>query len=88
MSFVGLSLWSRLAGVPMAFAMLAGINAAVVGLLGAALYKPIAVTAIHGAFDGVIVVIGFMLLQWRRVPPVLVAALCVAASWLAVTGIG
>ncbi len=88
LSFVALSLWSRFAGVPMAFAMLAGINAAVVGLLGAALFNPIAVTAIHSAFDGLIVVIGFMLLQWRRVPPVLVAALCVAASWLAVTGIG
>ncbi len=80
LSFVGLSLWSRLARIPTAFAMLAGINAAVVGLLGAALYNPIVVTAIHSAFDAAVVVIGFVLLQWRRVPPILVAALCVAAS--------
>jgi chromate transporter len=81
LSFVGLSLWSRLARVPTAFAMLAGVNAAVVGLLGAALYDPIAVTAIHSVFDGGIAAIGFVLLQWRRVPPILVAVFCVAASF-------
>jgi chromate transporter len=77
---VGLSLWSRLARIPTALAMLAGINAAVVGVLGAALYNPIGLTAIHGAIDVVVVVIGFVLLQWRRIPPILVAALCVMAS--------
>jgi chromate transporter len=80
LSIVGLSLWSQLARIPTALAMLAGINAAVVGLLGAALYKPIGVTAIHSAFDVVVVVIGLVLLQWRRVPPILVAALLVTAS--------
>jgi chromate transporter len=80
LSFVGLSLWSQLARIPTALAILAGINAAVVGLLGAALYKPIGVTAIQGAFDVGVVLIGFALLQWRRVPPILVAALLVAAS--------
>jgi chromate transporter len=80
LSVVGLALWSRLARMPTAFAMLAGINAAVVGVLGAALYNPIGVTAIHSVMDVAVVVIGFVLLQWRRVPPILVAALCVAAS--------
>jgi chromate transporter len=80
LSSAGLSLWSRLAGIPTALAMLAGINAAVVGLLGAALYKPIGVTAIHSALDVGVVVIGFVLLQWRRIPPLLVAALMVTAS--------
>ena len=80
LSVVGLSLWSRIARAPAALAMLAGINAAVVGLLGAALYDPIARTAIHSAFDAAVAVAGFGLLQWRRVPPILVAALCVAAT--------
>lgn len=80
LSLVGLSLWSRLARIPVALAILAGINAAVVGLLGAALYKPIGITAIHSAFDTAVVVIGFVLLQWRRVPPILVAALLVTGS--------
>jgi chromate transporter len=80
LSLVGLSLWSQLARVPSALAMLAGVNAAVVGLLGAALYNPIALTAIQSAFDAAIIIVGFVLLQWRRVPPILVAALCVATS--------
>jgi chromate transporter len=80
LSFVGLSLGSRVARIPSALAMLAGVNAAVVGVLGAALYNPIVVTAIHSAFDLGFVVIGFVLLQWRHVPPILVAALMVSAS--------
>lgn len=79
-SFAGLSFSTRLASIPGALAMLAGVNAAVVGVLGAALYNPIAVTAIRSATDAGAVIIGFALLQWRRVPPILVAALCVAAS--------
>jgi chromate transporter len=80
LSVVGLSLWTRLARAPAVPAMLAGVNAAVVGVLGAALYNPIGITAIHSAMDATVIVIGFVLLQWRRVPPILVAALCVAAS--------
>jgi chromate transporter len=80
LSFAGLSLWSRLARIPGALAMLAGINAAVVGVLGAALYNPIAVTAIHSPIDAGVVVVGFVLLQWLRVPAIFVAALVVAAS--------
>jgi chromate transporter len=80
LSVVGVALWSRLARVPTALAMLAGINAAVVGVLGAALYNPIGLTAIHGVLDVAVVVIGFVLLQRQRIPPILVAALCVAAS--------
>jgi chromate transporter len=83
LSLVGLSLWSGFARAPTALAMLAGINAAVVGLLAAALYNPIALTAIHGAFDAVVALTGFGLLHWRRVPPILVAALCIAASLVA-----
>jgi chromate transporter len=81
LSVVGLSLGSRLAHAPAVPAMLAGVNAAVVGVLGAALYNPIGITAIHSAMDAAVVVIGFVLLQWRRVPPILIAALCVAASF-------
>jgi chromate transporter len=80
LSIVGLSLWSRFAQIPSAQAMLAGVNAAVVGLLGAALYNPIGLAAIHSAMDVGVVIVGFVLLQWRRIPPILVAALCVACS--------
>ena len=80
LSIVGLSLWSRFALIPAAQAMLAGVNAAVVGVLGAALYNPIGVTAIHSGTDVGVVIVGFVLLQWRRIPPILVAALMLAAS--------
>ncbi|HEX3396584.1 MAG TPA: chromate efflux transporter [Steroidobacteraceae bacterium] len=80
LSIVGLSLWSRFAQIPGAQPMLAGVNAAVVGVLGAALYNPIGVTAIHSATDAAVAVVGFVLLQWRRIPPIVVAALCVAGS--------
>jgi chromate transporter len=59
---------------------LAGINAAVVGVLGAALYDPIWTSAITDARDVAIAVTGFLLLERWRIPPVGVVALCVAAS--------
>ena len=39
-----------------------GTNAAVVGLLGAALYNPVWTSAVHGATDFAIAVSGFVLL--------------------------
>jgi chromate transporter len=76
----GMSLWSRLAHAPAAPAMLAGINAAVVGVLGAALYNPVWIAGIRGGADLAVAAAGFVLLQRWRIPPILVVALCVAAS--------
>jgi chromate transporter len=59
---------------------LAGLNAAVVGLLGAALINPVAVSAIHGIVDAAIVLAGFLALQFARVPPIIVVVLSVATS--------
>jgi chromate transporter len=61
--------------------MLAGINAAVVGLLAAALYNPVWVSSIDSIVDVVIVLVGFVLLQWFKSPPLLIAALCVGANF-------
>lgn len=81
------SLAGYLARAPLAPAVLAGINAAVVGILGAALYNPLWLTAIHSGADLALAATGLLLLQWWRAPPLLVAALCVTASsaisWLA-----
>ncbi len=76
----GLSLWGQLANLPAAPAILAGINAAVVGVLGAALYNPVWITGVRGIGDAAVAVTGFILLAWWRVPPILVVALCVAVS--------
>jgi chromate transporter len=76
----GMSLWTRLAHAPAAPALLAGINAAVVGVLGAALYNPVWVAGIRGVSDVAVAGAGFVLLQRWRTPPILVVALCVVAS--------
>ena len=46
----------------------AAINAAVVGLLLAALYRPIGTTAVHGALDLVVVAAALLALVYWRVP--------------------
>ena len=63
-----------------AWPALAGINAAVVGILAAALYKPVCTTSIGNSADAAIAAVGAVLLVRFRMPPVLVAALCVAVS--------
>jgi chromate transporter len=76
----GLSLLGRISNHSPARAALAGINAAVVGLLGAALYHPVWVSAVRSTVDIAIVVVAFVLLQRFKMAPILIAALCVGAS--------
>ena len=49
-----------------------GINAAVVGLLGAALYSPVWTSSVNTAGDFGVALIGFVLLTVWRAPPLLV----------------
>ncbi len=76
----GTSLLDRISDNPPVNAALAGINAAVVGLLAAALYDPVWVSAVQSRVDIAIVLAGFVLLQRLRTPPILIAGLCVGAS--------
>jgi chromate transporter len=55
-------------------AVMRGINAAVVGLLGAALYSPIWTSAIQGPQDFAVALVGFILLIGWKAPPVVVVA--------------
>ena len=55
-------------------AVMRGINAAVVGLLGAALYSPIWTSAIQGPQDFAVALVGFILLIGWKTPPVVVVA--------------
>jgi chromate transporter len=52
-----------------------GINAAVVGLLGAALYNPLWIGSVKSGSDVAVVLIGFVLLTAWRVPPLIVVIL-------------
>lgn len=76
----GVPLWNWLAGHPSAQGALAGINAAVVGILGAALYDPVWTTAVLGKGDAAIAVTGFLLLEKWKVPPLLLVVFCLASS--------
>ena len=58
----------------------AGVNAAVVGLLAAALYDPVWTSAINGSLDVAIVAIAFTLLVAWRASPIVVVVWCVAAA--------
>jgi chromate transporter len=53
-------------------AVMRGINAAVVGLLGAALYSPIWTGSVKTAADFSVVLIGFVLLTVWRAPPLMI----------------
>lgn len=60
--------------------MLAGVNAAVVGLLAAALYDPVWTSAIGSSIDIAIAAAGFALLMTGRVSTLWVVAGCVGAA--------
>jgi chromate transporter len=80
LAVAGVSLWSRLARHAPVRAALVGVNATVVGILAAALYDPVWITAIRSGADVAIAVAGLLLLERWRVPPVMVVGLCVAVS--------
>ena len=84
-----LPFWSRLRRARGAGAALAGTNAAVVGLLAAALYDPIATTAIHTLGDVAFAVVAFSLIVVARTPPWLVVlAGAAAGQGLQALGVG
>ena len=63
-----LPFWQRIAGVPRMRAVLGGINAAVVGLLLAALCGPLRAEAVRGIADLIVVIVGVVALVRWRVP--------------------
>ena len=74
--------WERLRRMPMAQALLAGTNAAVVGLLAAALYSPIGTSALTHPLNWLIAVIAFAGLMFGKLPPWLVVLACALAGRL------
>lgn len=75
-----LPVWRVLLARPAASRAVAGVNAAVVGLLGAALYDPIWTTAIRGPMDVAVAVVGFTLLAAWEASALWIVVGCVAAS--------
>jgi len=77
-----LPFWQTLSARDVTARMLAGVNAVVVGLLAAALYDPVWVSAVHDAKDFAIALIGFVFLAGVRWPSWGVVLWCVLASLL------
>jgi chromate transporter len=75
-----LPFWSVLSADPRARAAMLGTNAAVVGLLGAALYNPVWTSAVRSPIDFAIAAAGFVLLIVWRTPPLLVVTLSALAG--------
>lgn len=76
-----LPLWSRLRSRPAFLTALAGINAAVVGLLLAALYRPVFTTGVDSVPGFAIALVALAALALRA-PPLAVVLGCVAAGSL------
>ncbi|HLJ64269.1 MAG TPA: chromate efflux transporter [Stellaceae bacterium] len=76
-----LPFWEDFRRHPNAQAVMRGINAAVVGLLAAALYSPVFSSAVKTPQDFGIAAAGFILLTVWRAPPLLVVALSVLGKF-------
>ncbi len=74
--------WERLRYHATSRAGLSGVNASVVGLLGAALYDPVWTSAINGGTDFGLALVALFALTTGRVPPWAVVAGCAAIGWL------
>lgn len=75
-----LPFWDALRRRPGARATLAGVNAAVVGLLLAALYDPVFTAGVHGPRDFALVLLAGLLLMVWKLPPWLAVLLTGAAG--------
>jgi chromate transporter len=70
-----LPFWDGLRRRVAAQAAMRGVNAAVVGILGAALYSPLWTSAVKGPADFALALVGFILLTVWRLPPLAVVIL-------------
>jgi chromate transporter len=77
--------WDRLRRRALAQAAMRGANAAVVGILGAAFYKPVWTSAVLTQVDFALAAAGFLLLTVWKAPPWIVVALL--AAFGAATGL-
>ena len=75
-----LSFWDSFRKRAGARAMMHGVNTAVIGVLGAALYDPVWTTTVHSPRDFGIALVGFVLLVAWRAPPLVVVAFSAATG--------
>ena len=79
-----LPFWDRFRKRPFAQAAMRGANAAVVGILGSALYNPVWTSAILSPYDFALALAGFLLLVvWRAPPWIVVLVMALGGGGLA-----
>jgi chromate transporter len=80
-----LPVWARVANHPRAVQAMAGINAAVVGVLAAAFVTPVCTQGLHSIWDGIFAVIACLVMLRYRVPAIGIVGACLvyasAAAW-------
>jgi chromate transporter len=76
-----LPFWETLRRWPNVRAALRGVNAAVVGVLLAALFNPIWLGSVHGSADFGVGLLAFLMLMFWAIPPWMVVAFGAAAGW-------
>jgi len=77
-----LPLWQSISHNPIASNAIAGVNAVVVGILGAALYDPIFTSGMTSAADLAIALIAFAMLSVWRLSPLFVVVWCLSTTVL------
>ncbi|MDX3925428.1 MAG: chromate efflux transporter [Shinella sp.] len=77
-----LPFWNSFRKRPMAQAAMRGANAAVVGILGAALYSPVWTSAVLNPYDFALALTGFILLVVWKAPPWIVVVLMATGGTL------
>jgi len=80
-----LPLWGRLREFSVMRQAMTGINAAVVGILLAALYNPVWTSAIHSQLDFCLAAFAVLLLSWWRVPSWAVVLITAVAAYAIAT---
>jgi chromate transporter len=75
-----LPFWDAFRTRSLAQAAMRGTNAAVVGILGAALYDPVWTSAVRTPYDFAVAITGFVLLTIWKAPPWVVVVLTAAAG--------
>ena len=74
--------WQNLLAKPTVTAAVAGVNAAVVGLLLSAFVQPVLLSAIHHWLDAILVIIGFVVLRFLKPPILVLVAAFIAAGFV------
>ncbi len=77
-----LPMWQAISHNPVAANAIAGVNAVVVGILGAALYDPIFTSGVQSGVDFAIVIVALGMLTIWRLSPLFVVVWCLLASVL------